>query len=108
MFDKDLIKLIGPNKKYVVYTVLFMMLGMLANIGITASICLALYYVMENRPVAMLVYPAVAAVVAILIRYVAARRTGTLKDVLGRSVKKDLRDRTYRKILKLGVKAPTI
>lgn len=105
MFDKDLIKLIGPNKKYVVYTVLFMMLGMLANIGITASICLALYYVMENRPVAMLVYPAVAAVVAILIRYVAARRTGTLKDVLGRSVKKDLRDRTYRKILKLGVKS---
>ena len=105
MFDKDLIKLIGPNKKYVVYTVLFMMLGMLANIGITASICLALYYVMENRPVAMLVYPAVAAVVAILIRYVAARRTGTLKDVLGRGVKKDLRDRTYRKILKLGVKS---
>lgn len=105
MFDKDLIKLIGPNKKYVVYTVLFMMLGMLANIGITASICLALYYVMENRPVAMLVYPAVAAVVAILIRYVAARRTGRLKDVLGRSVKKDLRDRTYRKILKLGVKS---
>lgn len=105
MFDKDLIKLIGPNKKYVVYTVLFMMLGMLANIGITASICLALYCVMENRPVAMLVYPAVAAVVAILIRYVAARRTGTLKDVLGRSVKKDLRDRTYRKILKLGVKS---
>lgn len=105
MFDKDLIKLIGPNKKYVVYTVLFMMLGMLANIGITASICLALYYVMENRPVAMLVYPAVAAVVAILIRYVATRRTGTLKDVLGRSVKKDLRDRTYRKILKLGVKS---
>lgn len=105
MFDKDLIKLIGPNKKYVVYTVMFMMLGMLANIGITASICLALYYVMENRPVAMLVYPAVAAVVAILIRYVAARRTGTLKDVMGRSVKKDLRDRTYRKILKLGVKS---
>lgn len=105
MFDKDLIKLIGPNKKYVVYTVMFMMLGMLANLGITASICLALYYVMENRPVAMLVYPAVAAVVAILIRYVAARRTGTLKDVLGRSVKKDLRDRTYRKILKLGVKS---
>ncbi len=105
MFDKDLIKLIGPNKKYVVYTVMFMMLGMLANLGITASICLALYCVMENRPVAMLVYPAVAAVVAILIRYVAARRTGTLKDVLGRSVKKDLRDRTYRKILKLGVKS---
>ena len=33
MFDKELLKLIGGNKKYVVYTVLLMILGMLANIG---------------------------------------------------------------------------
>ena len=40
MFDRQLLKLIGGNKKYVVYTVLFMVLGMLANIGITASVWL--------------------------------------------------------------------
>ena len=34
MFDRELLKLIGGDKKYVVYTVLFMVLGMLANIGI--------------------------------------------------------------------------
>ena len=34
MFDRQLLKLIGGNKKYVVYTVLLMVLGMLANIGI--------------------------------------------------------------------------
>ncbi len=39
MFDKELIKLLGTNKKYVVHVVLLMILGMLANIGITASIC---------------------------------------------------------------------
>ena len=30
MFDKELIKLIGGNRKYVAYTVLLMVLGMLA------------------------------------------------------------------------------
>ncbi len=29
MFDKELLKLIGGNKKYVVYTVLLMILGIL-------------------------------------------------------------------------------
>ena len=48
MFDKELLKLIGGNKKYVVYTVLFMVLGMLANIGITASICWAVYFLIEG------------------------------------------------------------
>ena len=32
MFDKELIKLLGTNKKYVVHVVLLMILGMLANI----------------------------------------------------------------------------
>ena len=31
MFDRQLLKLIGGNKKYVVYTVLLMVLGMLAK-----------------------------------------------------------------------------
>ena len=44
MFDKELIKLMGENKKYVAYVVLLMILGMLANIGITASICWAVYF----------------------------------------------------------------
>ena len=47
MFDKELLKLIGGNKKYVVYTVLLMVLGMLANIGITASVCWAVYFLIS-------------------------------------------------------------
>ena len=38
MFDKELLKLIGGNKKYVVYTVLLMVLGMLAVVPVLASI----------------------------------------------------------------------
>ena len=105
MFDKELIKLLGTNKKYVVHVVLLMILGMLANIGITASICWAVYLLIEKQPAWMYLYPAITAVVAIIVRYIASRLTGDLKDVLGRKVKKDLRERTYDKILRLGVKS---
>ena len=105
MFDKELLKLIGGNKKYVVYTVLLMVLGMLANIGITASICWAVYFCIEGYEPLAYIYPAIAAVIAIIVRYVASRCTGSLKDMLGRKVKKDLRERTYDKILRLGVRS---
>ena len=105
MFDKELIKLMGTNKKYVAYVVLLMIFGMLANIGITASICWAIYLLIEMQPALMYIYPAITAVVAIIVRYIASRLTGDLKDVLGRKVKKDLRERTYDKILRLGVKS---
>ena len=105
MFDKELIKLLGTNKKYVVHVVLLMILGMLANIGITASICWAVYFLIEKQPAWMYLYSAITAVVAIIVRYIASRLTGDLKDVLGRKVKKDLRERTYDKILRLGVKS---
>ena len=88
MFDRQLLKLIGGNKKYVVYTVLLMVLGMLANIGITASVCWAVYFLIEGYEPLAYIYPA-----------------GSLKDMLGRKVKKDLRERTYDKILKLGVRS---
>lgn len=105
MFDKELLKLIGGNKKYVVYTVLLMVLGMLANIGITASVCWAVYFLIEGYEPLAYIYPAVTAVVAIIVRHIASRCTGSLKDMLGRKVKKDLRERTYDKILKLGVRS---
>ena len=105
MFDKELIRLIGAHKKYVIYSVLLMILGMLANIGITASICWAVYLLIEKQPALSYIYPAITAIVAILVRYIASRLTGNLKDVLGRKVKKDLRAQTYDKILRLGVKS---
>ncbi len=105
MFDKELMQLIGANKKYVAYTVLLMVLGMLANIGITASVCWAVYFLIEGYEPLGFLYPAAACVAAIAVRYAASRCTGSLKDMLGRKVKKDLRERTYNKILRLGVRS---
>ena len=43
MIDKELFKLIGKNKKYIFVAVALQVLGLIANVGITASICWAIY-----------------------------------------------------------------
>ncbi len=105
MIDKELFKLIGKNKKYIFIAVALQVSGLLANVGITASICWAIYLVIAKAELIMFVYPAVCAVAGIAVRYAMTRLTGDIKDVLGRKVKKDLRERTYGKIVKLGVKS---
>lgn len=110
MLDKELLKLIGGNKKYIFYTVALTVLGLLANIGITASICWVVYLALEVSSgtlenYIMFVYPAITAVVAVAVRYTTTRLTGSLRERLSREVKKDLREKTYKKILKLGVRS---
>ena len=48
MIDRDLMALIGANKKYVVYTVMLMVVGMLANTAVTAGICWAVWLLTDN------------------------------------------------------------
>ena len=94
MIDKELFKLIGKNKKYIFIAVALQVLGLIANVGITASICWAIYLAITKAELLMYLYPAIGAVVGIIVRYTMTRLTGDIKDVLGRKVKKDLRERT--------------
>lgn len=106
MIDKDLIRLLGNNKKYIFYVVGLMVLGLIANIGITASICRAISIAVDySGGAVMFLKPALCAAVCILVRYAAARLVGDMKDLLGRKAKKDLRARVYNKIIKLGVRS---
>ena len=104
MIDKELFRLIGGNKKYIFIAVLLQAIGLIANVAITGSVCYAVYLLTENAETAKFVYPLIGAVAGIIIRYICSRATGDIKDKLGRSVKKDLRERVYNKIVKLGVK----
>ena len=104
MIDKELFKLIGGNKKYIFIAVLLQAIGLIANVAITGSVCYAVYLLTENAEAVKFVYPLIGAVVGIIVRYICSRATGDIKDKLGRSVKKDLRERVYNKIVKLGVK----
>lgn len=109
MIDKNLLRLLGNNKKYIFYTVGLMVLGLFANVGITASICwvinLAVHYDEYSGGATIFLWPAVCAVICIIVRYTASRLVGDLKDTLGRKAKKDLRERVYNKIVKLGVRS---
>ena len=49
--------------------------------------------------------PAITAVVAIIVRYIASALHRQFERYAGRKVKKDLRERTYDKVLKLGVRS---
>ena len=104
MIDKELFKLIGGNKKYIFIAVLLQAIGLIANVAITGSVCYAVYLLTQTAEAVEFVYPLIGAVVGIIVRYICSRATGDIKDKLGRSVKKDLRERVYNKIVKLGVK----
>lgn len=108
MIDKKLLALLGGNKKYIFYTVGLMIVGLFANLAITASICYAIQYAAEYTSSGSnaqgFILPAVIVIIAMAIRYVTSRNIGDLKDTLGRNVKKDLRQKIYDKIIKLGVR----
>lgn len=109
MIDKNLLRLLGNNKKNIFYCVGVMVLGLFANVSITASICwainLAIQYNEYSGGAIIFLTPAVCAVLGIAVRYIASRLVGDLKDTLGRKAKKDLRERVYNKIVGLGVRS---
>ena len=104
MVDKELFRLIGGNKKYIFIAVLLQAIGLVANVAITGSVCYAVYLLTQNAEAVKFVYPLISAAAGIIVRYICSRATGDVKDKLGRSVKKNLRERVYNKIVKLGVK----
>ena len=65
MIDKNLLRLLGSNKKYIFYAVGLMVLGLFANVGITASICwavdLAIHYDEYSGGAIIFLWPAVCA-----------------------------------------------
>lgn len=109
MIDKKLLRLLGDNQKYIFYTVALMVVGLFANITITACICramkLAVEYDTHSGGAIIFFWPAVIALMGIAVRYTASRLVGDLKDTLGRKAKKDLREKIYNKIVRLGVRS---
>lgn len=106
MIDKDLLKMIGPNKKYIFVIVALMLLGTIANLAITVAICWAIHIVItQPNNFAGYIAPACIAFSAIIVRFITSYLSGRLKDLLGRNVKKELREKVYHKILQLGTRS---
>lgn len=105
MIDKQLLRLLGGNRKYIFFTVGSMVLGLLGNLTVTACICYALHLAAIGADASAYALPAVCGAFGIAVRYAVRRVTGYLRDLLGRKAKKDLREKTYDKIVRLGVKS---
>ena len=105
MIDKDLMRLLGKDKKYVFLSVAAMLAGFVSNVVTTALICRIIHLALSKAEPAdyLLSFACVAA--ALVMRYIFSRASGRLKDVIGRNVKKTLREKIYEKIVRLGLRS---
>lgn len=70
MIDKNLLRLLGGNKKFIFIAVALMVVGLFSNVGITACICwaidLAIHYDEYSGGAIIFLWPAVGAAVGLL------------------------------------------
>ena len=104
MIDKELFKLLGKNKKYLIIIVFLMIIGLFFNISFSAMLALSIYYLSENSDVKKYCVIFGISLGCIIARYFIYRIISELKDLLGRNVRKDLREKGYEKIIALNGK----
>ena len=104
MIDKDLFKLLGKNKKYIFIVVFLMVLGLVLNLGITALICVAIDYLIKDYELSKFIWIFILLAFCIVLRFIFTKINYDVRDLLGRRVKKELREKIYDKILLLGAK----
>lgn len=102
MIDKQLMELLGSDKKYIFRAVGWMLVGSCCNIGVTACLCFCIHLAIGGAAGSAYGYPLLIALGCILLRFLSTVRAGVLKDTLGRNVKKSLRAKLYAKLLVLG------
>ncbi len=106
MIDKDLMVLLGDDKRHVSKAVAGMVVGLLGNVLFIASVCLLMMQVADGTAFfGAMAWPFVGALLGMAVRYLSTRYVGQEKDMLGCTVKKKLRERVYQKIVRLGVRA---
>lgn len=101
MINKDLMKLLGDGKKYIGQAVVWMVLGLLMSLGITAAICgtIAAALTQQNSWITGIFI----AVILVAARWICSVKAGDAKEKIGAHAKKQLRQMVYDKLLRLGV-----
>lgn len=104
MIDKNLFKLLGKNKKYIFIVVMLMLLSLLLNLNITYLICKSLNKAINKDDFKSYISISIIILICIILRFILTILISNTKDILGRNVKKDLRDKMYDKILTICTK----
>lgn len=103
MIDKRLIGTVSESKKYIVGNVICQWISLAANIGMMVRITRLLAELFQktaDRKSFMIT--AVTAVIAVMIRFVCAVLSAKLGYFSSKAVKKTLREKIYKKLLRLG------
>ena len=103
MPDKQLLRLLGEDKRYIYRAVLWMLTGSLCSIGFTACLCYGLHLLLTDAK-ASFCLPPFALGGGMHGGALYCHRAAAVRDRLGRSVKKNLRAQLYAKLLRLGVR----
>lgn len=103
MINKRLINLVSRSKRYIAGNVIFQWVGLLANIGMMFAFGFLLQRLIARdfNTTAIAVSLLVAAA-AIVVRCVCIKMASRMSFLSSREVKKTLREKIYRKLLRLG------
>ena len=105
MFDKELLALLGKDKKYVFYMVSCNLLTTVSNVVFAFALCRIFNLLILNAPFGQsYTSPIVMAAVALMVRFVLALLNGHFSSKLGTNAKEMLRYRIYSKVARLGVR----
>ena len=103
MINRRLIGLVGSTKKLIAGTVLFQWLGLWANLGITAAVCLFLQGLLDGELARThMIFLAVLFAVSAILRFISTIGASRMSYLSAREVKLTLRRMIYQKLLRLG------
>ena len=104
MLDKDLFLLAKGSGRYIAATVVLSVVAMLLNMAVTACICNMIALAAEGAEAGGYVIPAALALAGVILRIPTGIAVNRIKASLGAKVRKELRTKTYDKIVSLGVR----
>ena len=103
MINKRLISTVKESRKYIAGNVICQWISLVANITMMCAIAKMLQILFEGTIRGnQIALTAVIAVVAVIVRFVCAATASRMGYLSSKAVKKTLRERIYRKLLRLG------
>ena len=103
MINKRLINTISESKKYVAGNVILQWCSLAANIAMMTSITFLLQDLfLKTADTKSITTTVIVAVIALIIRFVCTTFSSRMGYLSSKAVKKTLREKIYRKLLKLG------
>ena len=105
MIDKNLIKLLGKDKKYLIYLVLLNIFALILNLGIAFTICYVIEISLQNKnniSFSLYYIPLVISIIILVLRFITYIVIGRCKAILGEKSKEHLRNEIFNKVMILG------